>query len=235
MRGTQARVLYSYFNLSGSTSEVELNMTANELEKDVLTSTVREYAPGTTEIDMSINGYLEGIDGGAEEALNTALDAGDQHVALILDYSTLPAATYVIENAFNNGIDWSAAFDGLMTVNGSVRGSAGGKRGYLTIYANDASGTGATTGVQVSTIADTDTGKGFLFLHSATGTISTNVVIDIESSADNSTWDSIGTFTMSAVTSAVDTVTFTGPYIRANVTSLGGATAINFSMVVVED
>lgn len=235
MRGTQARIFYSYFNLSASTSEVELNMTANELEKDVLTSTVREYAPGTTEIDMSINGYLEGIDGGSEEVLNTALDSGDQHVALILDYSTIPAATYVIENAFNNGITWTAPFDGLMTANGSVRGSAGGIRGYTTIYNASASATGATTGVQVSTIANADTGKGFLFLHSATGTISTNVVIDLESSADNSTWDSIGTFTMDAVTSVSDTVTYTGPYIRANVTSLGGATAITYSMVVVED
>lgn len=235
MRGTQARVFYSYFNLSASTSEVELTMTANELEKDVLTSTVREYAPGTTEVDMSINGYLEGIDGGSEEVLNTALDSGDQHVALILDYSTIPAPTYLIENAFSNGITWTAPFDGLMTANGSVRGRAGGKRGYTTIYNASASGTGATTGVQVSTIANTDTGKAYLFLHSATGTISTNVVIDIESSADNSTWDSIGTFTMDAITSAVDTVAFTGPYIRANVTSLGGATAITYSMCVVED
>ncbi len=235
MRGTQARVFYSYFNLSASTSEVELSMTANELEKDVLTSTVREYAPGTTEIDMTINGYLEGIDGGSEEVLNTALDAGDQHVALILDYSTIPAATYVIENAFSNGLTWTSPFDGLMTVNGSVRGSAGGKRGYTTIYNASASGTGATTGVQVSTIANADTGKVFLFLHAATGTISTNVVINIESSIDNSTWGSIGTFTMDAVTSTVDTVTFTGPYIRANVTSLGGASAITYSMCVVED
>lgn len=234
MRGTQARIFYSYFNLSGSTSEVELSMTANELEKDVLTSTVREYAPGTTEIDMTINGYLEGIDSGAEEVLNTALDAGDQHVALVLDYSTIPAPTYIIENAFNNGITWAAPFDGLMTANGSVRGSAGGVRGDLTIYNESASATGNTTGVQVSTIANTDTGKAFLFLHSATGTISTNVVIDIESSSDNVNFDSIGTFTMSAVTSAVATVTYTGPYIRANVTSLGGATAITYSMCVVE-
>jgi len=201
----------------------------------VLTSTVREYAPGTTEVDLSINGYLEGIDGGSEEALNTALDAGDQHAALILDYSTIPAPTYIIENAFNNGITWTAPFDGLMTVNGSVRGRAGGKRGFTTIYNASASGTGSTTGVQVSTIANTDTGKAFLFLHGVTGTISSNVVISIQSSADNSTWDTIATFTLSQVTSAVSTVTFTGPYIRANVTSLGGTTAINYSVCVVED
>jgi len=235
MRGTQARIFYGNFNLSGSTSEVELSMTVNELEKDVLTSTVREYAPGTTEVDLSINGYLEGIDGGSEEALNTALDAGDQHAALILDYSTIPAPTYIIENAFNNGITWTAPFDGLMTVNGSVRGRAGGKRGFTTIYNASASGTGSTTGVQVSTIANTDTGKAFLFLHGVTGTISSNVVISIQSSADNSTWDTIATFTLSQVTSAVSTVTFTGPYIRANVTSLGGTTAINYSVCVVED
>lgn len=235
MRGTQARLFYGYYNLSPSTSEVELTISVNELEKDVLTSTVREYVPGTTEIDLSINGYLEGIDGGSEEALNTVLDSGTEHVALVLDYSTIPAAAYVIQNAFNNGITWTAPFDGLMTANGGVRGSIGGARGSLVIYQENDNTTGATAGVQVSTIADTDTGKAFMFLHSVTGTISGNVTIQVQSSADNSTWDTIGTFTMDSVQSTVANVTYTGPYIRANVTSLGGATAIVYSLIVIED
>lgn len=235
MRGTQARLFYGYYNLSPSTSEVEISMTANELEKDVLTSTVREYAPGTTEIDMSINGYLEGIDGGSEEALNTVLDSGTEHVALVLDYSTIPAPTYVITNAFSNGITWTAPFDGLMTANGSVRGSAGGTRGSLVIFEEEGTTTGATSSVQVSTIADADEGRVFMFLHSVTGTIASNVVIQVQSSDDNSTWDTIATFTMDSLQSNVATVTYTGPYIRANVTSLGGTTAIVYSVIVVED
>lgn len=236
MRGVESRLFYSGFNISCSTSEVEVNFTNNELEKDVLCSIAKEYVPGTQEADMSINGYIEGISNGIEGALNSALDGLDQHVALILGYSTLPAVSYVLENAYNNGITWTAPFDGLMTVNGTVRTSTGASRGFLTVYERVASATGSSLGVQVTSFSNTNTGKAFVFLHDIGGTPTGAITIQLQSSSDNNTWSTIGTVNFSTeMDSNVVAVTYTGSYVRTNVTALGGASNITYSVIFTEN
>lgn len=236
MRGVESRVFYSSFNISCSTSEVELNVTNNELEKDVLCSTAKEYVPGTQEADMSINGYIEGISSGLESALNSALDNLDQHVALILGYSTLPAVSYVLENAYNNGITWTAPFDGLMTVNGTVRTSTCVNRGFLAVYERVQAATGASPSVQVTSFSNADTGKAFLFLHDTSVAPTGLITIQVQSSVDNNTWSTIGTVDFnSEADSKMVAVTYTGSYVRANVTALGGTSGITYSVIFTEN
>lgn len=235
MRGNQARILYDYFDLSITTSEYELQSTVGEYESAVLTDTGMSYAPGTTELILTINGYFDGVDGGSEEVLNTALDSGDRHVGLVFDYSNLPAILYVIENAFNVDLTWTAPFDGLMTVNGSVKGRVGGRRGRLIYYNESSTATGSEASRQVSGLLNNDTGKVYMFLHGWAGTRSGNIVVQVQSSPDNSTWTTIATFTMTSARSQVASVTYTGAYIRANVSSMGGTTQINYSIGVVEN
>lgn len=235
MLGNLLRVFYSYFNISAATSSVEINFTTNELEKNTLTSTSMEYLPGNLEAEMSIDGYLEGFSSGLESALNSALDSGDQHVALVIDYATIPSVCYILKNAFNNSLSWTAALEDLMTMNGSVRSGQRPERGFLTIYNNSRTSTGFTTGVQVSSIVNGNSGQAFLFLHDNGGTISSNVTIQVQSSQNNSTWSTIGTFTTNSLKSMVVPVTFSGSYIRANVISMGGASRLDFSLIVVKN
>ena len=83
-------------------------------------------------------------------------------------------------------------------------------------------------------IVNTNNGNIFLFLHSITGTPATDIQIDVQSSANNSTFTTNATFTFSGQKStfAGTSSAYVGSYIRANVVSLGGATGINFSVVV---
>lgn len=235
MRGTNSRILYDYYDASMSTSEWEISSSVEELEVPRIASDVMTYAPGNSDFSLTINGYIEGIESGFEEVLNSALNSGDRHVALILDQTLIPATAYVFINAFASEETWSVPFDGLMTLNGSVRGRSGGERGKCIYYNETSTATGNEASVQVTTIAASDVGKAFLFLHGWTGTRSGNIGIEIQSSPNNSTWTTIATFTMTEARSQVEEVTFTGGYIRVNVSSLGGTTAINYSLVVSEN
>lgn len=69
---------------------------------------------------------------------------------------------------------------------------------------------------------------------SITGTPATGVVIDIQSSANNSTFTTNATFTTTTQKSMLSETTtpYVGPYIRANVINLDGATEVNFSVIV---
>ena len=235
MRGTNSRIIYDYYDASMSTSEWEISSSVEELEVPRISSDVMTYVPGNGDFSISINGYIEGIEGGFEEVLNGALNNGDRHVALILDHTNIPATSYILVNAFANEETWSVPFDGLMTLNGSVRGRNGGVRGNCIYYNENTPTTGNEVGVQVTTIANANVGKAFLFLHGWTGSRSGNIVINVQSSPDNSTWTTIATFTMTEARSQVEPVTFTGGYIRVNVSSMGGTTNLNYSLIVSEN
>lgn len=234
MRGTNSRILYDFFDASVSTAEWELALNVSELEVPKISSDVLEYVPGTTDLSLTINGYVEGIEGGFEEVLNTALEDGTRHVALILDHTNIPAFSYVIVNAFTSSNTWSAPFDGLLTINGSVRGALGGIRGNC-VYYNITSGLEAEPSVQITTLTNGDDGRAFLFLHGWTGTRNGNIVIEVQSSPNNSTWTTVATFTMTSARSQMIEVTdFTGGFIRTNIKNLGGTTAINYSLIISE-
>jgi hypothetical protein len=235
MRGTNSRILYDFLDASVSTSEWEIDLTVEELETPRISSDVLTYVPGNVDLSLNLSGYIEGISDGLEDALNSALDSGDRHVALILDHTSLPASAYVFVNAFASAETWAAAFDGLMTLNGTVRGRSGGVRGNCIYYNENTPTTGNEVGVQVTTIANANVGKAFLFLHGWTGSRSGNIVINVQSSPDNSTWTTIATFTMTEARSQVEPVTFTGGYIRVNVSSMGGTTNLNYSLIVSEN
>lgn len=236
MRGNEARIIFDWYDISGDTTEFEISTTIDEIESAVLTSTGVEYSPLQPNSQLSINGYLGGIQAGFEHVLNSTLDDGTRHVALILNYSSIPAISYIFERAFLLDRNWSGSVSDLLTLNGTVKGRGGAKRGACVYYNEGASATGAETGVQVVGIANNDNGRVFFFLHTATG-ITGNVVVDIQSSIDGvGSWTTIATFSLDEVRSDVDTtITYTGPYIRANITNMGGASAITYSVIVVDE
>ena len=104
MRGTNSRILYDYYDASMSTAEWEISSSVEELEVPRISSDVMTYAPGNSDFSLTINGYIEGIESGFEEVLNSALNNGDRHVALILDHTNIPATSYKKRISAEKGI-----------------------------------------------------------------------------------------------------------------------------------
>ena len=236
--GNKTRLLYGFYDMSGDTYEWEISQTVGELEKTVLTSTAMEYVPSIVEGSLTFSGYLKVPSATfVESRLNNVLNSGTENVALLLNYQTFPSPVIIFPNAFNNTVNFSASVNEMLTFNGGVRSRSPIQRGHLINYAQSVVLAGALPSVQVPSIVNTNNGNIFLFLHSITGTPATDIQIDVQSSANNSTFTTNATFTFSGQKStfAGTYPAYVGPYIRANVVSLGDATGINFSVVVTKN
>lgn len=233
--GNKTRLLYGFYDMSGDTYEWEVSQTVGETEKTVLTSTAMEYFPNILEGSLTFSGYLKVPDSTfVESRLNDLLNSGTENVAVLLNYQTFPSPAIIFPSAFNNTVNFSASVNELLTFNGGVRSRSPIQRGHLINYSKNVTVAGAQDSVQVSSIAATNTGNIFLFVHSITGTPTTGVVISIQSSANNSSFTTNATFTTTTQKSMLSTTTtpYVGPYIRANVVNLDGATGVNFSVIV---
>ena len=233
--GNKTRLLYGFYDMSGDTYEWEVSQTVGETEKTVLTSTAMEYVPNILEGSLTFSGYLKVPSSTfIESRLNNVLNSGTENVAVLLNYQSFPSPVIIFPSAFNNTVNFSASVNELLTFNGGVRSRSPIQRGHLINYSKSVTVAGAQNSVQVSSIAATNTGNIFLFVHSITGTPATGVVINIQSSANNSTFTTNATFTTTTQKSMLSETTtpYVGPYIRANVINLDGATEVNFSVIV---
>lgn len=231
----KTRILYGFYDMSGDTYEWEVAQTVGELEKTVLSSTAMEYIPNIVEGNLTFSGYLKVASASTVESrLNNLLNTETENVAVLLDYQTFPSASIVFPSAFNNTVNFGASVGELLTFNGGIRSRGVITRGNTICYSRTASTVGAIPSVQVPSIAATNTGNIFFFLHSFTGAFSSSAVVAIQSSPDNTTFTTNATFTTNVQKSmvAVTSPAYTGSYIRANVTDLGGATSITYSVIV---
>lgn len=237
LAGNKARIFIDNVDLSGVTSQLDVETSTGEYDATVLTSTVMEYRPGLNEGSISINGFFDGVDGGTEEALYNALAAASKTVVAIFDYTTLPAPAYTCEGASNMGLTWSSPTDGLITINGSFKGSGGIKRSKMSHYNTLRTSTGLLSATQIVGTQTTSTGRITVVFHSYTGTLTGNVTMAVQSSANGTSgWGNEATFSFAAPGSQSAALTTPlGEYFTINLTSLGGATGVRLSLIVSVD
>ena len=231
MKGTLARLLVDGFDFSTATAEVELNIEVPENDSTVLSSTAMEYQPTLAGGSIDCNGFFDGVADGIADALNDRLATAGVAVTVVFDIAGTPIA-YTIPNSYGGSMVISAPTAGLITMNGSFGAGDGVKRAAVAAYGATATSTGA--------IGDCDNGSagssgGTAWIHvtSITGT-ATNATIDLESDSadDYSGAVSEGTFTFSDVGAyEISLSGVIGRYLRSNVTSLGGATAIEYTII----
>lgn len=237
LAGNQARIFIDNVDLSCVTSTLNVETTTGEYDATVLCSDVMEYRPGLNQGGITIDGFFDGVDGGTEEALYAALGAATKIVGAVFDFSSLPAPAYVIEQAANMELSWSSPTDGLITMNGSFKGKEGLKRGKITHYDTSRGATGVLSAGQIPGTLTTSTGRLIVVFHGYTGSLSGAVTGAVQSSANGTSgWGNEASFSFAlpgaqgfALTSPL------GEYFTINLTSLGGATTVRLSLIVVVD
>jgi hypothetical protein len=237
LAGNQARIFIDSVDLSCVTSTLNVESTTGEYDATVLCSEVMEYRPGLSQGGITIDGFFDGVTAGTEAALYAALGATNKIVGAVFDFSNIPAPAYMIENASNMNMSWNSPTDGLITMNGSFKGKEGLKRGKILNYNVSRGATGLMTAGQIPDTLTTSTGRIFLVFHSYTGALSGNVTATVQSSANGTSgWGNEASFTFALPgAQAAALTTPLGEYFAVNITSLGGATTVNFSLIVVVD
>jgi len=236
--GNKTRILYGFYDMSGDTYEWEVSQTVGETENTVLTSQAMEYIPNIVEGSLTFSGYLRVTTADSVESrLNNVLTSGTESVAVLMNYQSFPSPAIIFPNAFNNSVNFSSSVNELLTFNGGIRSRSAVLRGNAVCYSKTVTATGADPSVQIPSIVATNTGTIFFFLHSFTGTFSSNATVQVQSSANNSTFTTNATFTTNVEKSIAlpTSPAYAGSYIRANVTSLGGASSLTYSIVVTKN
>jgi hypothetical protein len=234
MRGTDVRVFLNELDISGDTAEVTLDTTVEEYEAATLTSFIADYSPGINSGEIGINGYLNGVEDGFEDKLRGALATSGQVVAMLLDYTSLPAPAYVCENSHENNLTWASPVDGLITMEGTFKAKRGVKRGKLLEFKSVRSATGIGSAVQLPGALVGMSGKAFVFLHAVGGTQTTPVTLKVQSSANGTTgWADEASFSFADLgAQAIAISSPAGAYFAVDVTSLGGATSVTISWII---
>lgn len=237
LSGTNARIFLDDVDLSCVTANYDVENTTGEGEATTICSTAMEFIPISNVGKISINGFFKGVIDDEEYRLNEALAANSKTVAIVLDYSNLPAVSYALESAGNMNMTYGFPVNGVATISGAFTGLLGLKRGLLNYYKTTITATGLSAVTQIPGTLVGSTGKVFAFLHTINGTAATPITFAIQSSANGSTgWANECTFSMAAV--GADVQSFTAPlgeYFTVNTTSLGGSTSFVLSLIFVVD
>lgn len=216
------------YDLSGSNNGCDVAITAPTLDTTAFGDTGKTWILDTAEGTISHAGYFDTGTGTQESELYTGLSTATTIGAVFGSNQTLPIG-YVLPSAYNRSMNITAATGSVIAASGEW-GNVAILRGGVA-YNGSISATGGGSSIDVAS-AGSAGGYAYVFVQSITGT-ATSATIDIESSANDSTWASEGTATFSAV--GVQAVTMSGTvdrYLRINCTSLGGATAFTVGAIV---
>ncbi len=233
VKACNTKVLVDEFDFSGESSGVVLDGTVNAITYNVLQTCADLVIPTSPALALQHNGYYTGPDAGKlERELYDRLGTSSAvYVAALFGTGGTVVPAYVMDQTWGQQLKLEMPVDGLLTVNGNwPNGNEAVHRGYV-VYDGTLSATGGQASVDFGA-QGTAGGRAYVFVQSITGTAS-GATIDIESSADDSTFLVEGTATFSAV--GVQVVNLTGTvdrYIRANCTSLGGATSFRVVVIV---
>jgi hypothetical protein len=231
MRGNEVSIWIDEYRFDSVTSQVDVNFEVGEAERTSLASTAQEFIPLLPKCTVAQNGYFEGVlPNGFEAEMTARFGAGKALLTVLTQKSNANCVAYVLPQATNYNMTFSAPVAGIITLNGQWGTSAATVRGLRVFDGTfDAVGSGATVdfGAGVTT-----GGSAHLHVSAITGTAA-NATIEVQSSANGSAWTNEGTFTFSAVGGYSLALTGTvDRYVRISCTSLGGATAIACMAVV---
>jgi hypothetical protein len=118
-----------------------------------------------------------------------------------------------------------------MTLNGAWGQGKGGRRGIRIVDANVTT-TGSTAPVDLVS-AGAQGGEAYLFLQGVTGSLGTATVNLVHCATVGGTYTSLGVFSVTA--KGASKLVFSGTvnqFVRVNVTSLGGTTALDLVIVM---
>lgn len=230
--GTYARVFIDGFAFSCATSELEVGISVSENDSSTLCSTAEDMDPSLSTGSITINGFFIGADAGLEEALHDRLATSNVLVSAIFGIDEVVAAGWTIPNSYGGSVDIAAPTSGLITMNGTFGAGDGIKHTVCVDRDKTVTATGTST-ERNNVSAGSAGGKAWLHVTAISGT-ATNATIALESAAATgmSGATSEGTFTFSAVGAYEIALSGTiGQFLRSNVTSMGGATSITYTLV----
>lgn len=225
------RFLLDEFDFSGDTNSVEVAIGVDKLETTALQDGAKTYTVGLPDGSISQAGYLEVGTDSAEEEFEARLGTGTAYVAALFGTNVTACPAYVIPATDTHNININANTGALMMMNSEWQHSGGAIRRGIRAFTGTVSATGGQTSIDLGEIGGSG-GVAYFFIQDITGS-ATSATIDVESSSDDVSFASNGTATFSAV--GAQAVTLSGTvnrHIRANVTSLGGATDFTFVMIV---
>jgi hypothetical protein len=219
------------YDFSSAISEVDVVIETPEAGRTSLASAAEEFRPLLPKISVTQNGYFEGVlPGGFEDEMEARFGVGGAVVTVLTDNLDADCAAYVLPDASGYEMAIKTPMNGLITLNGKW-GTSGNWRRGLRVF--DGTFDDVENGATVDFGAGvTDGGAAYLHVASITGT-ATNATIEVESSADNVSFVSEGTFAFSSVDGL--TLALSGAisrYVRLACTDLGGATAVRCMGVV---
>jgi hypothetical protein len=233
VKGTLARMYVDQWDLSGETSDINVTNAIANQESTVLPSTAANFTALLPNSKLVQNGYINQVKtpGSFETELWNRLGVMGCYVAAVIGIDNPNCPCYVLDNTFGASMEIMAPIKGLLTLKGSWGEGNGGHRGYR-VYDGIANATGPQAAADF-VAAGANGGEAYLFVQAITGT-ATNATITVASSTTaGGTYTTLATFTISAAGSYKLTwAGVTNEFIRANVTSLGGATALDFALVV---
>lgn len=232
----QTKILLDGYDFSGQTNGVSIDIPVGVLEYGVLQQGSMSKLPSYPMPSVTHNGFYDGPSSGQLfDYLDDKLgSANDVTVGVILGTSETIPVGYVLPTSFGQQLKVGGPYNGLITLNGNwPAGQDKLYRGYQVALGAAVASTGALTGVDFAAAGSTG-GKVFIFVTGIDGS-ATNAAIKIQSdSASNFSGaaDEV-TIQFSAVGAHSGDMSGTiGRYVRANVTSLGGATSLSFLIVV---
>lgn len=220
------------FEFSGVSTSAQMTTTAETIDTTAFQDDGRESILAISEMTITHSGHYTAHDTDSMEAqLNEKVSTSDSVVALGLGTNNAGYPCKVLPAAIAQSFEMGFPVDGLMTIDGATWQTSTGWQAGLNVFDSTFSATGEQSSVDFAS-AGSNGGKAYVIVTGISGS-ATNATIDIESSSDDASFASEGTATFSAV-GAVE-VSMSGTvnrYIRANCTSLGGATSITCAIIV---
>ncbi len=237
VKGCRTRILVGGVDLSGDTNTVGVAIQGRAIDYGVLQDCDQRRLPLSPTTNFEHAGYFTGPSAGKIEAeLYTYLgSATGVHAAVVYDTNGSIPFAYVLDTSYNSKLAIKGQTGQLITVAGmwNLLKSSGARayRGYQ-VFGGAVTATGAVTGIDAGA-AGSAGGKVFVFVTSITGSASSaSIKLQSDSDPAHGTTSDEATLTFSAVgCQEADLSGTVGRYLRANVSSLGGATGFTFYMI----
>jgi len=188
--GKGARVILGTFDLSAFLKNASLAITKDTLDTTTFTDGSREYIEGQKAGTATLSGLFDGADDTQDEVVQAAFaSASVTNVCVGLGGLTLGTPVYC-GRIWDAQYEPGAAFDGLVTFGASLQVDGGWER-CVSLHAL-AARTAVYTETSVDNVVQTTAGgAGYIFVTAQSGAAGT---VLIEHSVDNTSWNTLVTF-----------------------------------------
>jgi hypothetical protein len=232
IKGTNARILVEEWDLSCETSTLVMENAISEEDCTTLCSTAAEYTPVLPRMRITQDGYMSSADedGSFEKELYNRMGVPGNRVAAMFGIDDPACPVYILDDTFGASMEIAAPAAGIITLNGAWGVGRGGKRG-IRLLDEVVSATGTRPPVDMGA-AGALGGFAYVFVQAITGSLGTATVAITHATTSGGTYSTLATLSPTQAGSV--RIAWSGAsnrWLRVNVTSLGGATALE--MVVV--